>query len=556
MGSWLSRLGPSLALVLVTALTYAGSFDGDFVSDDIRSIRDNPILRSLDGDHLERIFTGFDGANYMPLKVFSLALDYQLWGPEPWGFHLTNLLLHILTALLVHRILLRLELGAFTALSVALLWAVHPLQVESVAWISERKNVLSGLFFFAAFYVYLSFSEHGRGTAYLGMLGLYLLALLSKMNTLVLPAVCLAYEVSFRFRLRRRDVLASLPLFLLGAAVAAYNLAGSRVHGGPYHGGSAIVTWLSSSVVVLRYLKNTLLPTDLNFYYDVPLRGSLLDPPVLLSVLSLAGIAVATLWCIRRRQRVAFWVLWFGITLAPMLNLIPFRALMQDRYMYLALLGPVVCLGMGLSWAARTWLPRYVAAGLAAAAILGAGALSFQRVEVFDNPVSLWEDWALRVSYVPADPPHRQRDYEAKVGLLRAAIVRDPASAVAHGNLGALYHEVGNSAYAIARLQRAREFAPENRRVLASLGRAYAQAGRLEEAERALSRAGELDPHAFVTQRALARVLLERGDLEGARRALAVCARIRPPGSPAAGSWTREQERLEELEAARGESAP
>lgn len=556
MGSWQSRLGPSLALVLVSALVYAGSFEGEFVSDDLSSIVNNPLLRSLDGAHVKRIFTGFDGPNYMPLKVFSLALDYRLWGPEPAGFHLTNLIVHILAALLVHRILLRLELGAFTALFVALIWAVHPLQVESVAWISERKNVLSGLFFFAAFYVYLSFSEHGRRAAYLGMLGLYVLALLSKMNTLVLPAVCLAYEAAFRFRLRRRDWLASLPLFLLGAAVAAYNLVGSRVHGGPYHGGSAVVTWLSSSVVVLRYLKNALWPTDLSFYYDVPLRGCLLDRPVLLSVLSLAGIAAATLWCIRRRQRVAFWVLWFGITLAPMLNLIPFRALMHDRYMYLALLGPLVGLGMGLSWAARTWCPRYAAAGLAAAAILGAAVLSFQRVEVFDNPVSLWEDWALGVPYVPADPPHVQRHLEAKVGLLRAAIVRDPTSAVAHGNLGALYHEAGATDYAIARLQRAREFTPDDRILLANLGRAYAQAGRLEEAEHALARAAELDPHAFVTQRALARVLLERGDLEGAQRALAVCARIRPLGSPGAGSWAREQERLEELEAARGGGAP
>ena len=396
MRARLLRILPALSIVAATALTYAGSFDGGFVADDVPMVRDNPLIRSLDLDRLERIFTSFDDANYVPLKVLSLAVDRRVWGPAPLGFHVTNLVLHIVSALLVHRILLRLELGALRALCVALLWAVHPLQVESVAWISERKNVLSGVFFFAAFRVYLSFSESGRAIAYLGVLALYLLALLSKMNTMVLPAVCLAYEATFRFRLRRRDWLASLPLFALGALVGWYNLAGNPVHGARYHGGSPIVTWLTSSVVVMRYLRNALLPTDLTFWYRIPLRHSPLDPAVLLSLFALVGIAVGTLGWIRRRVRLAFWVLWFGITLGPMLNLIPFPSLIQDRYMYLPLVGLLVLAASGLGATERIGAPRGALAAVAAAAILGSALLSFQRVEVFANAESLRHDWALR----------------------------------------------------------------------------------------------------------------------------------------------------------------
>ncbi len=550
MASWRSRLGPALGLIGVIGLSYAGSLDGKFISDDLQAVAGNPLLESLDGAHLVRIFTGFDGPNYMPLKVFSLALDVQLWGPGPIGFHLTNLLLHILTALLVYRILLRLELGPWPAPTVALLWAVHPLQVESVAWISERKNVLSGLFFCAAFDRYLSYSERPRPTTYLGLLACYVLALLSKMNTMVLPVVCLAYEASFRFRLRRRDGLASLPMFALAALVAAYNLLGNPVHGGPYHGGSALVTWLSSSVVVLRYIAHAFLPTQLSFYYDVPLRGSLLDPSLALSLLALLALGAASLWGIRRRQRAAFWALWFGITLLPMLNLIPFRGLMHDRYMYLSLLGPLVLVALGLDALARSRSTRYAAAGVAAAAVVGCVFLTVQRVEAFHSPQSLWEDWALRVPYLPGQP-HVSRGPDPKLRALRAEIARNPDSAVAHANLGARYYETRRPRQAIRELERALELEPEHRIFLANLGRGYTSAGQLERGARALARAAELDPHSFVTHYHLARVQLERGDLEGARSALAVCERIRPAESRLGNSWALERKRLAELETLR-----
>ncbi|MFQ5513488.1 MAG: tetratricopeptide repeat protein [Myxococcota bacterium] len=539
---------PSLLIVLLTGLTYAGSLDGGFVSDDLRGVRDNPLLRSLDLENLGRIATSFDAANYMPLTVLSLALDHWIFGGAPWGYHATALALHVLCALVLHRLLLQLELGAGAALAVALLWAVHPVQVESVAWISERKNVLSTLLMLLAFRSYLGWSRHGGAWRFLGLLALYVLSLLSKMTTMVLPALCLSYELCFRGRLGRRELLASLPLFAGGVLVGAYNLVGSRVHAVAYHGGSFLVSALSSAVVVFRYLGNVLVPTRLSIYYDVPLRASLLDPTTALAVLGLTAGAVAALYGLWRRVREGFWLLWFSITLLPMLNLIPFPALMQDRYLYVPLVGPLVGLTLLAHAARRRGVPAPLLGAVAAAAVGASALLSVQRVEVFDSPLAHWRDWATQIVYLPSDPPRRIPEFEARVRALREALHERPRSAVLHANLGALYFQRGLSAEAVRELRIAARLAPGHRQILATLGRALAEAGRPQEGERILSRAAALDPHAFPTWRALARLRLQLGDLQGAREALRALERIRPADSSLGRSWASLRDSLAQLE--------
>jgi cytochrome c-type biogenesis protein CcmH/NrfG len=548
MLSRMDRYLPILAIFLLTLITYAGSLDGGFVSDDIRTIQDNPLLRSLDWDHVREIFTSFDGPNYMPLKVLSLAVDHQIWGPEPFGFHVTNLLIHILCAWLLYRILLRMQVSGFSALFVALVWAVHPLQVESVAWMSERKNVLSMLLLLAGFHTYLGFSENGRPTSYLGVLVLFVLAMLSKMTAMVLPALCLAYEIAYRFRLRRRDWLASLPMFALALVVGWINLSGNRVHGLGYHGGSIFVTGLTSSVVVMAYLKKILLPTDLMVYYDVRLRGSLADPVPLASVLSLAAITFATLWCVRKGFRAGFWVLWFFITLSPMLNLVPFPALMQDRYMYTAMIGPLVLIAQGFEVAARRGIPRYVITALAALAISGLAVLSFQRVEVFDSPQTFWEDWALRTAYLPSESRRRPPEFMARVRALETAIRRDPEAAAPRATLGGLYYEAGATERALQELEAAHALAPDNQRILLNLGRALARGGRYDEGERMISRAIALEPDFILAHIHMGRVQLEKGDLDGARRTMADLERMSPADSPTGLRWAHLRRRLAQLE--------
>jgi len=538
---------PAAAIVLVTIAAYARSLFGEFISDDVQNVRDNELLRSLDWAHVRGIFTSFDDANYIPVKVMSLAIDARLWGPAPTGFHVTNLILHILCALTVWSVLMKLELPPVPACLAALAWAVHPLQVESVAWISERKNVLSGLFFFAAFRLYLSYSESPRARTYVAILALFVLAVLSKMNTMVLPAVCLACEWAFRFRLRRRDCLASLPLFGIGLLVAWFNLSGNPIHGSTYHGGSAIVTWLSSAVVVFRYLGNAFLPVRLCVFYDVPLRDSLLDPPVLGSVVGLLLLGALVAWCRRSRRRVGFWILWFGLTLAPMLNIVPFRSLMNDRYMYLALLGPCACVAFLASGRALSpGLSRLVFA-LSAGAITVCAALSFARVGVFASELSLWKDWTPRLPYIAGDELYIQPDYEAKVDFLRAAMNGARYPARVENNLGALYFEADRTEEAIPLLESASAHEPGSAPILLNLGRALTRTGDLVRARQVLMNAVTAAPYDFLSHLSLARVELRLRNAAGARRELEACARIRPNAAEA-GYWARERDDLRRLE--------
>ena len=533
------------AIALVTALTYLGSLDGAFVADDGPGVVRNPLLQSLSWSNIELIFTSFDDANYMPLKVLSLAVDQAVWGPSPFGYHVTNLVLHIGCALVIFAILLRLRFSSTAACLVALLWAVHPIQVESVAWISERKNVLSGFFFFAAFRAYLEFSDRPKAASYLATLGLFGLALLSKMNTLVLPAVCLAYEAAYQMRYRWRDLAASVPLFALGALTAWYNLAGSPTHGQGFHGGSAIVTWLSSSVVVFRYLGNTLVPVSLTAGYDVPLRDTPLHPAVFLSLIGLVVIAALTVVMMRRKHRAAFWVLWSAITLAPMLNIIPFRALMNDRYMYLALLGPLAFAATFLD-ALTDRTARRIAGALGLVAVLACGFLTVRQVEHWSSAETLWNHNAM-VMPMPAQDGGFIPGFVEQLAHFERAVEEDPTNPTLRNNLGVLYYQARRHPQALEQFEEAQRLKPDEPFNLMNLGRTYAALGRFDDAEQALDRAAELRPYNYLAWLYLLRFHLSREDAKAARRAFDECIAIRPELETT--GLRREAEALARLEA-------
>lgn len=488
-----------LLLCLLCVVTFAGSIDGAFVSDDIEMVGKDPLLSSLAPANVAAIFRSRQGPNYVPITELSLAIDGTLFGRTPTAHHVTNVAIHIGCVLLVYTILRRLQLAPLFALLAAALWAVHPVQVESVAWISERKNVLSGLFFFAAFLVYLELSDRFRARVYVAFLALYVLALLSKMNTMVLPAICLAYELTWCHRLRWRDGAAMAPPLALAALVAWYNIAGNALLSGTgWWGGSPTVTWLSSAVVPFRYLRNVVWPLDLGPTYDVPLRGSPLDPPVLVALLGLAGLVAVSVALAVRRRREVFWILWSALTLLPMLNvLVPFRSMMNDRFLYLPLVGPLALVAFGLA-ALPTPGRRRRAGAIAALAVVACAVLSVRQIEIWSDPFSLWKSYAHRPLLGP-DPVVAEPDYEKRAAFLREAIAAAPASGALRNNLGALHYTAGRLPEALQELEEANRLTPDDPTILLNLGRARLLSGKASEAEPALERAVELRPYDFMS---------------------------------------------------------
>ena len=510
-----------VAIALLTAIAYARSFRGGWISDDVTLIAEEPVVHALTADNVRAMTTArTDGVNFIPLNFLSLALDWTLWGPNPAGFHLTNLAIHLANALAIYWLLLRLGESAGLATAAALLWAVHPVQVESVAWISERKNVLSTLFFLLAFHAYLRWSARRRVGTYGAILALFVAALLSKINTIVLPVVTLAYELLLQRRLRMRDVAAVVPLVACGGAAAWLNLHDNPSHGLAYHGGTFWVTLRTSATTIPGYLFNVLVPIRLASYYPVPLHDSWLDPPVATAVAVILVLATLTIGLAWRGRRDAFWLAWFAATLAPMLNLVPFPALMNDRYLYLPVLGILV----PLVRLARDVLRR-TGANRAAPVLLGATAaalvlLTIARVPVFHDELALWADFALRFSYISADRPYGAAPRLEEKRLLQDALTRHPDRAALYNNLGAFAFEENRLADAIPPLERARVLDPRDPVVALNLGRTYLLAGRIDDAVATLREAAALEPPSFFAHLNLARALLQRGDVAGARAEL------------------------------------
>ncbi len=516
-----SHLPVLVLITLLTIVAYAGSFAGTWVSDDTEMIANNPTLHALTPANLESLVTSrTDGVNYIPMNFLSLAVDYRLFGPHPAGFHLTNLALHLVNVCLAYFLVLALAESRGVAAAASLLWAVHPVQVETVAWISERKNVLSTCFFLLAFHAYLRAEARPALGRYALVVVCFVAALLSKVNTIVLPAVLVAYEVAMHRRVRMRHVMLALALLACGVAVAFANLHGSESHGVEYHGGSLAVTLRTSATTIPRYVWNVIAPFDLSTYYPVPLRASWLDPRVAWASASIVALVTATVWLAFAGRPEGFWLAWFGITLAPMLNLVPFPALMNDRYLYVPLVGALVVLvriGRALLTSFRA---RRVGPVLVGATALGCVVLTVLRVPVFRNELSLWADMGLRTSYITADQPYGPGPRTEEKRLLTEALARHPERAALYNNLGGFAFEENRMTDALGYLTRAYELDPNDPVIALNLGRTQLRLGHLDEATRTLEVATALEPPSFFPHLNLARAYLLRKDLVGARAEL------------------------------------
>jgi tetratricopeptide (TPR) repeat protein len=343
-------------LLCATLAVYLPAIGGGFVWDDDDYVTNNRALRTPAG--LVEIWTEVGATpQYYPLAFTTFWIEYQLWGPDPLPFHLLNVLLHAANALLLWIALRRLAVPG--ALLAAAIFALHPVQVESVAWITERKNVLSTFFYLLSLLAYLRFEpvENSEPPAarrwgcYAPSLISFCLALLSKSVTCSLPAAILLLIWWKRGRLSWRSTAATLPFFAVGAAMAAITI-WTETHavgtGGLELGLSAVDRVLVAGRAVWFYLGKLLLPFELVFMYprwviDATSWRQIAFPAAALGV-------VAVLWLARARfgRGPLVVALFFGGTLLPALGLIDvypmIYSFVADHFQYLASIGPISAL--------------------------------------------------------------------------------------------------------------------------------------------------------------------------------------------------------------------
>ncbi len=524
------RIGVAVVL-LATALAYAGSLSNGFVGwDDPQLVTENPTVRLFDW---RGIATDYTQSTWHPLTLLSYAVEHACFGLNPFVFHSTNVALHALSSALVLLLAARLLPGARVAPAVAaLLFALHPLHVESVAWVSERKDVLSTFFSLAALLAYVAARDAGRPPGWRPF-ALFGLALLSKPMAVTLPVVMVALDLLRERRWRVSMVASKWAYFVASLTVGLVNLRGQStaeiVEAEPLRLQEALGNAWNSLVF---YVDKTVRPVELSVYYDdrVLEIGGLET-----AVFALAVLAVA-LHAWRRPERralVAFGVAWFLVTIALVLKLVPFgeHSLVNDRYMYLPSVGLFLIAGAAAEdlWRAARARGAIATGVVAAAGVLAAfacGVGTHARAAVWRDDGTLWNDVLTHYPDTPKAHEYVAYHYfeagDGRTALehMQAAARLDPTSASLHQNLGAMYGNLGFHAEARAAFERCVEVDPDSVEARTNLGIALAVAGEEPRAEEHLRRAVELAPGYAPPLLALARIVAARGDVDEAVRLL------------------------------------
>ena len=524
----------ALAILLVSALVAAAHWPvlrGQAVAlDDNVFVTNNALVTQPGWASAWRFFSevlnpSSVSAYYLPLSMTSLMLDYALGGrpDDQRVFHRTNLALHVLDTVLILLLLHQLFGALLPAAAAALLFGLHPLMVEPVASIGERKTLLAAFFALACLVCYVRYCRRGGRSSLLASVGLFLLALLSKPSVTTLPLLLLLLDLWPLRRLSWSAVLEKWPFLLLSAASGAITIvAVARTwEFGALPEVSLLHTFLQVCYLLAFYLGKILWPVDLSCVYAPPAAFAFSNPVVLVSVLAVCGLTVLLVLAARRTWAPLVAWAFFVVALAPTFGILRWSvAIAYDRYLYFPALGIVLLLGAALAGAWRWSALRGVAskAGLLVL-VLGLAAAEARGLR---STLRNWEDslalWRHIARVAPGTPDAHnglgvvlegRGEHEQAIAAFRRAIAVGPNYADAHSNLGVVLNQVGQVEEAIQELWWASAHQPGSAQAAFQLGLALQHAGRLDEAAGQFQRALGIRPGYIVAieQLGIVRVL-------------------------------------------------
>ena len=513
-----------LVLAAISFAVFGQTLTHEFINyDDNIYVYDNPVVAQ--GLTLKGIVWAFSfhAANWHPLTWLSHMLDCQLYGLHPAGHHLTNVLLHTATVIALFLVLRRMTGALWRSAFVAALFAIHPLRVESVAWVAERKDVLSGLFFMLTLGAHVRYARRPRSLARYGLVALlFAMGLMCKPMLVTLPVVLLLldYWPLQRVESAGRLVMEKLPLLALSAASCVATLLAQKETIQSTVTFSLPVRFVTALLACKMYLAQMVYPAGLAVFYPFPHNGLPVWEAVMDGTL-LAVISAAALWQRRKQPWMLVGWVWYLVMLLPVVGVIQVGGQAHaDRYTYL----PQIGIYVALTWLVAEWRVRWLHHGPFHAALGGlmAGVLAlfmvcaWQQTAYWQNSETLWTCTLACTTDNDIAQDNlgivlmQKGKMDAAITCFQQALQIRPDFAEAHDDLGNALLQTGKVDEAITHCQRALQIKPDDAEACVNLGNALCRKGRVDDAIAQYQKALQIKPGLAMARKNLDAVLRQK----------------------------------------------
>jgi len=499
-----------LILTILVFSVFSNTLKNDFTTWDDLSVYTDTLIRNPSLINVKKIFTFHRGSTYQPVRRVSFMLDYLLCKRNPFCYHFFNVIYFLFGILFLFLFTERLLffLGSWdtekrfiiTLFSTAI-FAVHPVHVEAVAWISARKEVLLGWFFFASLYFYLKGREGGKHALQMNLIAFlfFVLAVLSKPSAVILPAVVVLFEVCYRPKEVKR-LLALIVPFVIVSGIAVFILMTVMKQAGgikPYRGGSFWSNFLISFYIFINYIKLCAATINYSAAYTIWLPSHPLSIWTFIVIainLFILGIGVRYY---KKSPLVTFLIFWFYLQLLPYANIIPISTILADRYAFLASFAYALLIGLFFTWLMyveqKKFTKEFFKVLSIAIFILLAGGYSYMTIKqnrVWKNTRTLWMDAYEKYPHAPAAQHGaalvfmKMGQYEIAKNILGETIQIQPYDYLAHNNLGICYFHLKDYKNALKEYRKALYYDPHNIKAKINLAMLYTAMGKYNQAEK------------------------------------------------------------------------
>lgn len=519
-----------LLVLIITSVTFYPSLKNGFVNlDDDVYVTGNENIRSISWENINKIFTSSYFGNYHPVTMLSYLFEYHFFKHEPFGYHITNLILYLLTCILLFWLVYMLQSSLLVAFITTILFSIHPLHVEPVAWISGRKDLLCALFFWGAVISYIYYLRIGRISKYYYFtLFFFILSLLSKPMAVTLPLVLLSTDYLFNRKRNKSMLVDKIPFFVSSFLFSIIAILSQQLVGAIRQevASSLLSKLMVAGYSIIFYLNKIFIPIKLACLY--PRIGIYFSFSFLILPMIFIILVIVMLYCTKHTKytkKIIFGSAFFLITILPALQFMPIsETIVADRHVYIPSLGIFYIIGEGFFWLYMK-SPRYLRVIqtlllMILIWILSVSALlTWKRCEVWRNSLTLWND--VLANYPNSIMAYNNRgitlwargEYNKAISDFNYVIsfVSDVDRRPIYLYLASLHRTVGNKEESMAFYKKAEEIRGKLVQQNYEIANKYLEEGKSSEAINLYNGALVLDPQNLILYDALARAYIIAG---------------------------------------------